>query len=465
MLGKTEWGRDIIAMQVTRNATGADNGKPAVLYNAMQHAREWLAGETCKRTLDYFTRLYGKDRQVTRLVNERQLWFVCVSNPDGYEFTFTPGNRLWRKNLHEQNGTPGIQNGDGVDPNRNFPVNWGLDDEGSSPDLASETYRGASAASEPETKAMLKLWEMVPFAFQKNDHTAAELILYPQGWQQYTPAADDPIFRALAGDDANPAIQGFDPDLGAELYITNGDTLDTAYNRKNILAYTPEGSEPHSTTVSGFEFEDVEGKVDGEFSDHLPFVLDLAESADDPDNPDSHLGNTVEDYYVDTFAYSYGDPQTVQVLAKRDLRRRDDEVPDQRRAVRSAATSEWSDGQRYYQEPGREYHRLRGVITGTNPGDSVEVWFENANGKRKSASFTYSAQSEPAGAGRQARAGPGGRGLHGPDARRRRRAAQLPDRYQRRSRRRPASRRASTTWTPWAARRPTRSACSRTSTR
>ena len=327
VLGKTEWGRDIIAMQVTRNATGADNGKPAVLYNAMQHAREWLAGETCKRTLDYFTRLYGKDRQVTRLVNERQLWFVCVSNPDGYEFTFTEGNRLWRKNLHEQNGTPGIQNGDGVDPNRNFPVNWGLDNEGSSPDLASETYRGPSAASEPETKAMLKLWEMVPFVFQKNDHTAAELILYPQGWQQYTPSADDPIFPALAGDDEDPAIQGFDPDLGAELYITNGDTLDTAYNRKNILAYTPEGSEPHSTTVSGFEFEDVEGQIENEFRDHLPFILDLAESADDPDNPDSHLGNTVDDYYVDSFAVLLRRPADGAGARQARPRRRHDEVP------------------------------------------------------------------------------------------------------------------------------------------
>ena len=182
-----------------------------MLYNAMQHAREWLAGETCKRTLDYFTSQYGHDRQVTRLVNQRQLWFVCVSNPDGYEFTFTPGNRLWRKNLREQNGIEGIQSGDGVDPNRNFPVDWGLDNEGSSPDPASETYRGTGPASEPETQAMRNLWNRVDFEFQKNDHTAAELILYPQGWQQYTPAADDPIFTALAGDDAEPAIQGFDP--------------------------------------------------------------------------------------------------------------------------------------------------------------------------------------------------------------------------------------------------------------
>ena len=38
-----------------------DNSRPAVLYNAMQHAREWLAGETCRRSLDYFVDGYGTD--------------------------------------------------------------------------------------------------------------------------------------------------------------------------------------------------------------------------------------------------------------------------------------------------------------------------------------------------------------------------------------------------------------------
>jgi hypothetical protein len=394
VLGQTEWHRDIVAIQVTAGATGADiPDRPAVLYNALQHAREWLAGETCKRTLKYFTSLYGKDRQVTRLVDNRELWFVCVSNPDGYEFTFTPGNRLWRKNLNDQNGTPGIQNDDGVDPNRNFPVNWGLDDEGSSPDFDSETYRGDGPASEPETQAMLKLWDMVPFAFQKNDHTAAELLLYPQGWQQYTPAADDPIFTALAGDDDDPGIVGFDPDLGAELYITNGDTLDTAYNRESILAYTPEGSEPVDKTVSGFEFEDVEGQIDQEFRNHLPFVLDLAESADDPEHPDSHLGNDVEDFYVDDFPYSYGDGQTVQVLARKSLGAVTMRYRVNGTAAKSAGTSEWSDGERYYQEEGVYYHRLRGVVPDDlDAGDQVEVWF--ASGGHRSESFTYTAQRD-----------------------------------------------------------------------
>ena len=125
-LGKTTLGRDIIALKVTKNAkTRTDNTRPAVLYNAMQHAREWLAGETCRRTLLYFTReLRARTRRtgeiVTPLVDSRELWFLCVNNPDGYEYTFTPGNRLWRKNMADNNGN-GVYGelGDGVDLNRN----------------------------------------------------------------------------------------------------------------------------------------------------------------------------------------------------------------------------------------------------------------------------------------------------------------------------------------------------------
>ena len=67
---------------------------------------------------------------------------MIVANPDGYDFTFTPGNRLWRKNLRDNNGDGQITIGDGVDPNRNYPTYWGYDNEGSSDEPASDTYRG-----------------------------------------------------------------------------------------------------------------------------------------------------------------------------------------------------------------------------------------------------------------------------------------------------------------------------------
>ena len=143
----------------------------------------------------------------TELVNTRELWFICVNNPDGYEYTFTPGNRLWRKNMADNNGN-GVRGEavDGVDPNRNHATHWGLDNEGSSDDPLSETYRGTGPDSEPETKAIKRLWDIVDFAFKKNDHTAAELLLWPNGFQQYTPTPDDKLFEAYAGDDDDSAI-------------------------------------------------------------------------------------------------------------------------------------------------------------------------------------------------------------------------------------------------------------------
>ena len=399
VLARTHQGRRIIALKVTRNADRTKDGKrPAVLYNSLQHAREWLAGETCRRTLDHFVTSYGDNARVTRLVDTRELWFMCVANPDGYEYTFSPGNRLWRKNMADNDGD-GVRGEpvDGVDPNRNFATNWGLDDEGSSSDPSSETYRGTSPDSEPETKAMKRLWDRVDFAFQKNDHTAAELLLWPQGFQKFTPTADNAIFEALAGHDHDSAIQDdeetFDPDLSSELYITNGDTLDDGY-RHGILGFTPEGTNSRIAGVTGFEFEDDEQEVREEFERHRKFSLDLAESAADPADPESHLGNETEDFYVDEFGLSYGDPQPVQVTAKRSLGKvflhyRIDGGREQR-----IKTSEFKGGERYYDERGVYYHRLRGVVEGTRPGQEITAWFENANGKRRSSRFTYETRSE-----------------------------------------------------------------------
>ena len=426
-IGTTINGRDIWALKVTKDAkTTEDNSRPAVLYNALQHAREWLAGETCRRTLDFFVDNYGHTgdaidhdgdaipnvpaEAVTELVDTRELWFVCVSNPDGYEFTFTPGNRLWRKNLRDNNGDGEIKLGDGVDPNRNFATNWGLDEEGASSNPASETFRGPGPDSEAETKAMKQLWDMVDFKFQKNDHTAAELLLWPQGFQQYTTTPDNGIFEALAGDDFEPAIADkewdpddevwrvtgnrFDPDLSSELYITNGDTLDDGYHTHDILGFTPEGSQPADPNVSGFEFEDDEDAIEAEFRRHLLFSIDLAESAGDPEHPSSHMGNGVANFYVDKFKQSWGDPQPVQATVRRSL---GDVVMKYRindGAVQTAPTAEWQGGERYGKDPGIYFHRVRGVVRGTRPGDDVRVWFTAADGTTNSPSFVYKAMKE-----------------------------------------------------------------------
>jgi hypothetical protein len=262
VLSTTHQGREIVALRLTTGANStADGSRPAVLYTSLQHAREWVSGEVNKQLLEWYLKRYREnDPKIRRLLNATELWFVLVANPDGYQYTFT-GDRLWRKNLRDNNADGNTAPGDGVDPNRNFPEHWGYDEEGSSTLQSSETYRGPAAASEPETQAIMQLYADVDFAFHVNYHSFGNLLLYTLGWQVQTPSADDPIFVALSGTDKKPAVQGFNPGVGADLYITNGETTDWAH-AQGTLAWTPElGEGPNG---DGFVFPDSVGAVNNE---------------------------------------------------------------------------------------------------------------------------------------------------------------------------------------------------------
>lgn len=411
VLGKTGQGREIIALKVTQGANGVKDGtRPAVLYSSTQHAREWISTEVNRRLLNhYVNRFKAGDAEIKNLLKATELWFVLVANPDGYQYSFDV-ERLWRKNLRDNDGNGQITVGDGVDPNRNFDEHFNYDNEGSSTATASETYRGPSAASEPETKAMQGLLDRIKPKFQSNWHSAGQWILYPQGWQTGSPEADNPIYVALAGTDANPAIPGFDPGISSdELYVTNGETTDYADSRNGTVAFTPELSE--GCDGCGFVFPDDPALVEAEFQKTLPFSLSLARSAPDPANPKSAVGIGVKPFYLDqaeldpentplsmldfTFDVSYGDPQEVRVLAKKSLGAVTAKWQIGSGPVQSAPTTEWTGGERYSAGNANYYHVVRGTVTGTNPGDQVKVWFEG--GGQTSSSFTYRAESESGG--------------------------------------------------------------------
>jgi hypothetical protein len=95
------------------------------------------------------------------------------------------------------------------------------------------------------------------------------------------------------------------------------------------------------------------------------------------------------------FNVSYGDPQPVQVIAKRTLGAVSLKYKINGGTEQTASTSEASGGERYGSDGDVYYHLMRGNVTGTNPGDQVEVWFEDTdNPAAKSDSFTYTARSE-----------------------------------------------------------------------
>ena len=127
------------------------------------------------------------------------------------------------------------------------------------------------------------------FEFFVNYHSAAELLLYGIGWQVNTPSPDDVIAQAMVGTDENPAVPGYDPDISAELYTTNGDTDTHARCKYGTIGFTPEMSTCTAASnsvpddewlaedcVSDFIFPDDEELIQAEFEKNIPFALSVA---------------------------------------------------------------------------------------------------------------------------------------------------------------------------------------------
>jgi murein tripeptide amidase MpaA len=111
-------------------------------FQSLTHAREWLTGATLTYVFDKFVAQYGIDAEITRLIDEYELIFVPVVNPDGYKFSWT-NDRTWRKNRRINAGSSAI----GVDLNRNWNTTvWG--DSPTNP--SSDSYQGTAPKSEPE---------------------------------------------------------------------------------------------------------------------------------------------------------------------------------------------------------------------------------------------------------------------------------------------------------------------------
>jgi hypothetical protein len=392
-IGFSHQGRPLLAMRLTKEPRNWNRWgwkrlrkRPQVLFVATHHAREWVATQMAMRLIKYLTQNYGSDARVTEILDTTQVWILPVGNPDGYQYTFDH-ERLWRKNLRDNDDDGEITVADGVDINRNFDSHWGLDDEGSSPILADYTYRGPAPNSEPETKALVDFMAAHDFKFAISYHTYSDLILYPWGWQVQTPCFDDPIFEAQAGTDENPAIRdslldiGYDPGVGADLYTTNGDYTDWAYSKARVPSHTVEltygYSDPEDeNTYYGFEFPDDEEMVQLVFMDNLEFALAVMESADTPDRPVSPVGIEVaESYHIPPEA-SWGRDQAIEVLAPTrrphlSLFYRINDGHLKRARFKKAL------GATYNEQPGIYFTNYRATIRNQEPGDEVTYWILN----------------------------------------------------------------------------------------
>ncbi|MEU3250395.1 M14 family zinc carboxypeptidase [Streptomyces sp. NPDC006997] len=414
-IGKTVGGQDILALKLTKNARKTKDGaKPSVLYVSNQHAREWITPEMTRRLLHHYLDSYRTDRRVRKIVDTTELWFVLSANPDGYDHTFADeDNRLWRKNLRDINGDGAITTGDGVDLNRNFAYKWGYDDEGSSPNPTSQTYRGPGPNSEPETKALDAFERRIGFEYGINYHSAAQLLLYGVGWQVATPTPDDVLYKALAGTPGNSAIPGYLPQLSSELYTTNGEADGHAANVNGMGMFTPEMSTCQTASdrypddawnaadcQSVFNFPDDEKLIQEEFEKNIPFALAVAETAATPDQPKSPVGVDAPDFTLVPFSTSYsrGADQEVSVVVRRSVRDKEMKYRVNGGRTHDMRLRPWRGGETFGGVDNLHFDEYRAKVRDGDPGDQVEVWFTGKprQGKRTtSGHFTYTVAERP----------------------------------------------------------------------
>lgn len=265
----THEGRQIFYVKVSDNPN-MDEDEAEVLYNGVHHAREPLSMINLQYYLWVLLENYGNDEYITSIVDNTELYFVPMLNPDGYvwnETTDPQGGGFWRKNRRD--------NGDGtvgVDLNRNYSYAWGQDNQGSSPNTNSNTYRGTEPFSEPETRAIRNFVLGRNFTMAFNNHTYSNLLLSP--WGHIPDDTPDHDFFEKIGEEMckhNRYAYGGGNQL---LYSTNGEADDWYYGENDIPAWTPEiGSQQQGG------FWPLPGFIQLQAHQHLRMSFRLAEAA------------------------------------------------------------------------------------------------------------------------------------------------------------------------------------------
>jgi hypothetical protein len=91
-VGKSEEGRPLYAMTVNNPKTGPAAGKPAIYADGNIHGNEIQGGEICLYLLDYLLGNYGKNAEITQLLDKTCFYVVPVVNLDGRHHFFADAN-------------------------------------------------------------------------------------------------------------------------------------------------------------------------------------------------------------------------------------------------------------------------------------------------------------------------------------------------------------------------------------
>jgi carboxypeptidase T len=264
-IGKSHEGRELFLLKIGKGT------EHKVFFAGCHHAREWISVEVPFLVAKYLIESYEdaptdpKKKRIKHLLENRQIWCVPMTNPDGHFETTNGSNRWWRANRrkvpmsaqtiqarqYQRSGTRAIAVAEGeyqgVDINRNYPTAaWGHETYQGSARKTSRDPRdgglrgiwcGPDAGSEPETKRIVDLYGAHDFRASISFHNFSQVLLYADD-----SAGDDYAqfvgkgMSALIDEKGNP----YKYQTASALYPTTGDQMDFAWEKTKRPTFLPE---------------------------------------------------------------------------------------------------------------------------------------------------------------------------------------------------------------------------------
>ena len=108
-LAKSFSGRDVWVVEITNRETGLGDEKPGFYLDAQIHAEEHATSATALYAVWHLLVHYGRDEEVTRLLNDQVFYILPRINPDGAELALQPPYYNWCGNGRFQPGADRLE--------------------------------------------------------------------------------------------------------------------------------------------------------------------------------------------------------------------------------------------------------------------------------------------------------------------------------------------------------------------